>query len=205
MRISAWTQAELWRFRVSLDQRAKPHMAHKFTLVGHPRKGQPGRFQRLDHCPKIAQAFLNMCLVAASATSRPAMPHSAFKASAGAVSRARGNGPRGRAALIAPGGTAAIVRRFAQDLAPRGGVAEWLKAHAWKACGRETVSWVRIPPPPPPSANNSSICVCPCRQTKARPSSNAQSPLSPRTQLMHKPRAHRPKETCEGRSLRGDK
>jgi Arm DNA-binding domain len=41
--------------------------------------------------------------------------------------------------------------------------------------------------------------------SKARPSSNAQSPLSPRTQLMHKPRAHRPKEACEGRSLRGDK
>ena len=30
-----------------------------------------------------------------------------------------------------------------------GQVAEWLKAHAWKACGRETVSWVRIPPCPP--------------------------------------------------------
>jgi hypothetical protein len=28
-------------------------------------------------------------------------------------------------------------------------VAEWLKAHAWKACIRETVSWVRIPPSPP--------------------------------------------------------
>src|SRR5215475_12218873 len=30
-----------------------------------------------------------------------------------------------------------------------GGVAEWLKAHAWKACLRETVTWVRIPLPPP--------------------------------------------------------
>src|SRR5712672_2991310 len=30
-----------------------------------------------------------------------------------------------------------------------GGVAEWLKAPAWKACVRETVPWVRIPPPPP--------------------------------------------------------
>ena len=30
-----------------------------------------------------------------------------------------------------------------------GGVAEWLKAHAWKVCMRETVSRVRIPPPPP--------------------------------------------------------
>jgi hypothetical protein len=31
----------------------------------------------------------------------------------------------------------------------RGGVAERLKAHAWKVCMRETVSRVRIPPPPP--------------------------------------------------------
>ena len=31
----------------------------------------------------------------------------------------------------------------------KGGVAEWLKAHAWKACIQETVSWVRIPSPPP--------------------------------------------------------
>ena len=33
-------------------------------------------------------------------------------------------------------------------------MAEWLKAHAWKACIRETVSWVRIPLPPP------RICRC---------------------------------------------
>ena len=32
---------------------------------------------------------------------------------------------------------------------PPGGVAEWLKAHAWKACIRATVSRVRIPLPPP--------------------------------------------------------
>jgi hypothetical protein len=32
-----------------------------------------------------------------------------------------------------------------------GGMAEWLKAHAWKACIRATVSWVRIPLPPPTS------------------------------------------------------
>src|SRR5262245_55841806 len=30
-----------------------------------------------------------------------------------------------------------------------GGMAEWLKPHAWKACIRATVSWVRIPLPPP--------------------------------------------------------
>ena len=30
-------------------------------------------------------------------------------------------------------------------------MAEWLKAHAWKACVRETVPWVRIPLSPPDS------------------------------------------------------
>ena len=28
-------------------------------------------------------------------------------------------------------------------------MAEWLKAHAWKVCIREIVSWVRIPLSPP--------------------------------------------------------
>ena len=30
-----------------------------------------------------------------------------------------------------------------------GEVAEWFKAHAWKACIGETLSWVRIPFSPP--------------------------------------------------------
>ena len=30
----------------------------------------------------------------------------------------------------------------------RGKVSEWLKEHAWKACVRESVPWVRIPPFP---------------------------------------------------------
>ncbi len=30
-----------------------------------------------------------------------------------------------------------------------GEVAEWLKAHAWKACKEVTLSWVRIPFSPP--------------------------------------------------------
>src|SRR4051812_15352573 len=32
-------------------------------------------------------------------------------------------------------------------------MAEWLKAHAWKACVRETVPWVRIPLSPPSCQN----------------------------------------------------
>ncbi len=39
------------------------------------------------------------------------------------------------------------LRRRGQG--PSGEVAEWLKAHAWKACIRETVSRVRIPLSPP--------------------------------------------------------
>ena len=45
--------------------------------------------------------------------------------------------------------------RYSAPGASAGGMAEWLKAHAWKACIRETVSWVRIPlPPPPPGERN---------------------------------------------------
>ena len=35
-----------------------------------------------------------------------------------------------------------------------GEMSEWLKEHAWKACKREIVSWVRIPLPPIFSFNN---------------------------------------------------
>src|SRR5277367_6083122 len=38
-----------------------------------------------------------------------------------------------------------------------GEMAEWLKAHAWKACVRETVPWVRIPLSPPASCWNKGL------------------------------------------------
>src|SRR6202161_578133 len=41
-----------------------------------------------------------------------------------------------------------------------GGVAERLKAHAWKVCMRETVSRVRIPPPPPISLRSYLKLLC---------------------------------------------
>jgi hypothetical protein len=40
-----------------------------------------------------------------------------------------------------------------------GGVAERLKAHAWKACIRETVSRVRIPLPPPAFLKTRSLAL----------------------------------------------
>src|ERR1700743_10758 len=43
----------------------------------------------------------------------------------------------------------AKVRARLQEKASVGEMAEWLKAHAWKACVRETVPWVRIPLSPP--------------------------------------------------------
>src|SRR6202021_3032588 len=36
-----------------------------------------------------------------------------------------------------------------------GEMAEWLKAHAWKACLGETLTWVRIPVSPPYCQGNS--------------------------------------------------
>src|SRR5689334_5296085 len=70
-----------------------------------------------------------------------------------------GNGPRRRKRFRGGGsGQLRGARRFVGRrrgailrVQARGGMAEWLKAHAWKACIRETVSWVRIPLPPPTS------------------------------------------------------
>ena len=52
-------------------------------------------------------------------------------------------------AACARGAGGAIALARAPYEARDGGVAERLKAHAWKVCMRETVSRVRIPPPPP--------------------------------------------------------
>src|ERR1700683_3676627 len=52
-------------------------------------------------------------------------------------------------AACARGASGAIALARAPYEARDGGVAERLKAHAWKVCMRETVSRVRIPPPPP--------------------------------------------------------
>ncbi len=41
------------------------------------------------------------------------------------------------------------VRIKFNRFARRGEMAEWLKAHAWKACLLERVTWVRIPLSPP--------------------------------------------------------
>ena len=38
---------------------------------------------------------------------------------------------------------------YMKQIKLEGEVAEWLKAHAWKACKEETLSWVRIPFSPP--------------------------------------------------------
>ena len=59
--------------------------------------------------------------------------------------------------------------RDAEALADDGGVAEWLKAHAWKVCMRETVSGVRIPLPPPASL----LCLDTSPQNSQKPSVSA--------------------------------
>src|SRR5215467_7070240 len=63
----------------------------------------------------------------------------------------RENGPPSTHVVVPRGGACGVrARRY-------GGVAEWLKAHAWKACLRETVTWVRTPPPPPSYATYPAI------------------------------------------------
>src|ERR1700737_5261658 len=58
-----------------------------------------------------------------------------------------------------------------------GEMAEWLKAHAWKACVRETVPWVRIPlSPPNPLENTRFLWLC-YRQPQPQPLPNCPKPL----------------------------
>src|SRR5688500_13062254 len=61
--------------------------------------------------------------------------------------------------LVEPAAIAifARFRRGAQARFRIGEVAEWLKAHAWKACLRETVTRVRIPLSPPPTRAHSAL------------------------------------------------
>jgi hypothetical protein len=59
----------------------------------------------------------------------------------------RHTGASGTACARAAAGAIALGSRFCTRR--DGGVAERLKAHAWKVCMRETVSRVRIPLPPP--------------------------------------------------------
>src|SRR5262249_11872039 len=58
-----------------------------------------------------------------------------------------------------------------------GGGAEWLKAHAWKACLRETVTWVRIPPPPLKSTTKLQAPQQGTDRTSASPPSPAVVPM----------------------------
>jgi hypothetical protein len=46
-------------------------------------------------------------------------------------------------------GRIARLKSVARRISKSGEMAEWLKAHAWKACIGETLSWVRIPLSPP--------------------------------------------------------
>src|SRR5262249_9167754 len=64
---------------------------------------------------------------------------------------------------------------------PFGGMAEWLKAHTWKACIRETVSWVRIPLPPPVRPYHTvSFCITSSHSTHEYHNENGALPASGR-------------------------
>ena len=62
--------------------------------------------------------------------------------------RAAVHGTRDARAACVRSSPGAMRLVSAHIISATGGVAERLKAHAWKVCMRETVSRVRIPPPP---------------------------------------------------------
>ncbi len=70
-------------------------------------------------------------------------------------------GPSGSRRISAPSARVFCLKRLACAFykTPSGGMAEWFKAHAWNACIRETVSWVRIPLPPPASETRISLAA----------------------------------------------
>src|SRR5665811_1294064 len=87
-----------------------------------------------------------------------------------------------------------------------GEVAEWLKAHAWKACRRVTVSRVRIPPSPPAGTPLTGACRQSSAMSDAWPSSSIPSrpdgPGSPR-RAMRPSRLADPVPGVEPRDLVG--
>ena len=106
-------------------------------------------------CPYAA--FRVRCFQPLSHLSKGAAP-SVLNPRAGMASpdnmrrRAGSSVERGQAGKGKPGQNDGVCVAFAGGVnivRLAGGVAEWLKAHAWKVCIRETVSRVRIPPPPP--------------------------------------------------------
>ena len=82
---------------------------------------------------------VEFCITARNVPDRSGVPAS------GGKSKRETRGP--------PGAGLALPCRPLYALRQPGGMAERLKAHAWKACIRATVSWVRIPLPPPGCAD----------------------------------------------------
>lgn len=90
-----------------------------------------------------------------------------------------------------PGRLLALQTRPCKRPPCAGEVAEWSMAHAWKACLRETVTWVRIPlsPPVSPSATG--------RRARASAVACSDRRVRPRVSMLD------PGPPCVGRSLSG--
>jgi hypothetical protein len=108
---------------------------HPAISVNLPHPAQRTNSRRQDHrrSPALGLTLPPPCPQSPWAPAcAGCLPH--YSARLSRISASPGGGPAGRANA--------------------GGVAEWLKAHAWKVCMRETVSRVRIPLPPPNSPSD---------------------------------------------------
>src|SRR5579862_9802393 len=79
-----------------------------------------------------------------------------------------------------------------------GEMAEWLKAHAWKACLGETLTWVRIPLSPPLSYSMSTWHTTKTAALRESVLGHVQTLARPR--LIKHSRAQRPATTQHSRS-----
>ena len=112
-----------------------------------------------SHSRRFAATFLNVSTAAEGRLCRESSnPRLRSDRRDPSVPRGCHPGPHG---YIAPASASLLCMIFSENRYPlfgimnlTGGMAEWLKAHAWKACIRETVSWVRIPLPPPTNKIN---------------------------------------------------
>ena len=127
--------------------------------VAHQRHEPGGQYPqadkaeyKTDHASRPSRAPRERPFDYAGAPPRvQSRPRAASGAIAGAAVRGPGPEPRPECRRPPPARpTLSLEKRpAAPKERPSGEVAEWLKAHAWKACVRESVPWVRIPPSPP--------------------------------------------------------
>jgi hypothetical protein len=129
-----------------------------------PRRRSPAAFDRVESQGRGWQM---------GTINEPGTPSKRFHAR---ISAAYGRRKAPRWCALARGDRVPGYVKFRKSDHTQGEMAEWLKAHAWKACLGETLTWVRIPlsPPANPLSYNS-LGKCRSRLITAQIADKAES------------------------------